>query len=268
MKGTKWCCAVLLLAAALSEARAQPSCPPKQRRATPTGPCVAVAAPTNPGQGPAVSQAVNLPLTALQVNPNTVVGGNHVQGTVELAQAPGPNGVTVTLESSNPQLAGVPPSITITHGTTSAETGPTVKATFPIHTQPVQEATTVMITARAGVQTLQANLGLRRPTIRGASLSSANIVCDGNHKVTVTYSLTGPAPSGLKVRAETFMTAPNLTASARYYASETVPTGNSSGTMRIEIGFCHPEWSGGCWVRGSVRVEGDGSYQSFGRPCP
>jgi len=220
-----------------------------------------------PGTTPAVAssattQAIPLPLKALQVNPSSVAGGNRVQGTVELVQAPGPNGVTVTLESSNPQLAGVPPRVTITHGVTSAETGPMYKATFPIDTRPVQEAKTVTIKARAGAHTLQANLRIKRPDIKSASFDSPNI-CDGNNKGTVRYTLTGPAPSGLKVSA-------SVSGEISGSTSETVPTGNSAGSMRMELSRCNKHNPGErCSIHGNARVVNSnfGSNVQIGGGC-
>jgi hypothetical protein len=226
----------------------------------------AVPGTTSVAPGSATTQAVPFLLKALQVNPTGVAGGNRVLGTVELVQAPGPNGVTVTLESSNPQLAGVPPRVTITHGTASAETGPMVKATFPIDTQPVQEATTVIIRARAGVQTLQANLRIKRPGMKSARLLPPSI-CDGNNKGTVEYTLTGPAPSGLKVSAHVYVKAPNGNAGSTD-KSETVAKGNSTGSMRIELPRCQAHNPGqSCSISGNARVQGTGNSVMIGGGC-
>jgi len=215
--------------------------------------------PANPG-GSATTQAVPFLLKALQVNPTGVAGGNRVLGTVELVQAPGPNGVTVTLESSNPQLAGVPPRVTITHGVTSAETGPMVKATFPIETHPVQETQIVTIKAHVGVQTLQANLYIKRPGMKYASLVPPSI-CGGGNKGTVKYTLTGPAPSGLKVSA-------SVSGEISGSTSETVPTGNSAGSMRMELSRCNKHNPGErCYMYGSVTGQGELAAVSIGGSC-
>ncbi len=220
--------------------------------------------PTIPGS--ATTQAIPLSLKALQVNPSSVAGGNRVQGTVELVQPPGPNGVTVTLESSNPQLAGVPPRVTITHGVTSAETGPMYKATFPIDTHPVQEDTTVTIKARAGVHTLQANLRIKRPGMKSADLDPPYI-CDGSNKGTVKYTLTGPAPSGLKVTAHVTVRSPSGSSSTSD-ESETVPTGNSAGSMRIRLGRCQAHNPGErCTTYGNARVQSAGNSVSISGSC-
>jgi hypothetical protein len=212
---------------------------------------------------PNTTQAVPLPLKALRVSAvegTYTYGGNPVRGIVELNQPPGPSGVTVTLESSDPQLAGVPPSVTVTGGVTSAETGPMYTAAFPINTRPVQEDTTVIIRARVGAQTLQANLRIRRPVIKGASLNPPNI-CPGDGRVS--YTITGPAPSGLKVSA-------NVSGSNGGDGSggETVPTGKTSGSFRIDLSRCNLHNPGQrCSLHGWVRVEGAGTNVNIGGSC-
>ena len=214
-------------------------------------------APAVPGS--AITQAVPLPLKSLRFDP-AVVGGNRVQGVVELVQPPGPNGVRVTLESSNPQLAGVPPHVTVTSGVTSAETGPMSMVSFPIDTRPVQEDTMVTIKARVGVQTLQANLRIKRPSMKSASFDPPGI-CGGGNKGTVRYTLTGPAPSGLKVSAY-------VDGEIYGSTSETVPTGNSAGSMRIELSRCQKHNPGQrCSIHGYARVVDVGSTVSFGGSC-
>ena len=196
------------------------------------------------------------PLKSLRVIPTPgATGGNRWQGTVELVQAPGPNGLTVTLESGNTQLAQLPPSVTITYGATSAETGPVFKATFPIDTHAVNEDTNVTIRARAGVQTLQAELRIRMPIIATAFLDAPDI-CDGNNKRTVKYKLSGPAPSGLKVIASVWLQYPSGYHGQTSSESETVPTGNSVGSMRIWIPPCFTQGYQRCTIQGHAKVEG------------
>lgn len=235
----------------------KPVATPEPRTAAPSG--------RPPTSG--MTQALPRPLKALRVSPNTVAGGNQVQGTVELVQPPGPNGVTVKLESGNPQIAGVPSHVTVTHGVTSAETGPIYTQTFVINTQSVQEDTSVAIRARAGTQTLEVNLRIRRPSIKSASLDAPNI-CDGSNKGKVSYTLTGPAPSGLKVFVRAGVQAANGQIS---YSdeSETVSTGNSAGSIRIRLPRCQAHNPGQrCLITGTARVEGSNTGVShFGSGC-
>jgi len=213
--------------------------------------------PANPG-GSATTQALPRPLKALRISAledQVIYGGNRVVGTVELNQPPGQNGVTVALESSDPQLAGVPPRVTVTGGVTSAETGPMYTARFDITTRPVQENTTVIIRARAGVQALETNLRIRRPAMKSASLDPPNI-CGGGNKGKVKYTLTGPAPSGLKVSA-------SVSGEISGSTSETVPTGNSAGSMRMELSRCNKHNPGErCSIHGNARVVPSGTSSS------
>jgi hypothetical protein len=58
-------------------------------------------------------------LASLTINPSIVVGGQNSQGTVTLAAAVGGE-TQVTLSSSTPSVATVPPSVTVPAGATSA----------------------------------------------------------------------------------------------------------------------------------------------------
>jgi hypothetical protein len=77
-------------------------------------------------------------LSALTVNPSSVIGGTPSQGTVTLS-APAPTvGVSVSLTSGNTSAATVPASVNILGGNTSA--------TFTINTSSVSSSTPVVIT--------------------------------------------------------------------------------------------------------------------------
>jgi hypothetical protein len=58
-------------------------------------------------------------LSALTLNPTTVGGGSTSLGTVSLTGAAPSGGAIVTLSSTNPSVASVPPSVTVAAGTTS-----------------------------------------------------------------------------------------------------------------------------------------------------
>ena len=83
-------------------------------------------------------------LSAVSVNPASVVGGNSSQGTVTLTAAAPSGGFVVTL-SDNSSAATVPASVTVAQGGTSA--------TFAIATSTVTASTAVTITATAGAVT-------------------------------------------------------------------------------------------------------------------
>jgi hypothetical protein len=77
-------------------------------------------------------------ITGLTISPPAVTGGQGATGTVTMS-APAPaGGVSVSLASNNP-TAGVPPSVNVPQGQTSAS--------FPVTTSPVSSTTTATITA-------------------------------------------------------------------------------------------------------------------------
>jgi hypothetical protein len=74
--------------------------------------------------------------------PGEVKGGNSTSATVTISPAAPAEGTIVTLTSSQPAVAQVPPSVTVPAGQTSAA--------FTITTQPVTNWHTVVITAALG----------------------------------------------------------------------------------------------------------------------
>ena len=102
-----------------------------------------------------ISKSVNLTvrrigLASLTLSPSTVTGGQNSTGTVTLERVAGPGNIVVTLTSSNPNVASVPSSVTVTAGTKSK--------TFTVTTGGVEAATTVTITATANGTTKTATL--------------------------------------------------------------------------------------------------------------
>jgi len=80
-------------------------------------------------------------IQAVTVTPSSVVGGSHstATGTVTMSGMAAPGGDVITLSSSNPAVAAVPASVTVT--------GSSGSATFTVTTQSVITAQTVTITA-------------------------------------------------------------------------------------------------------------------------
>jgi uncharacterized protein (TIGR03437 family) len=94
-----------------------------------------------------------------------VLNGGNVTGTVALTTAAPSGGISVNL-SSNSTLVGLPSSVTVSAGSSSA--------TFPISTSAVSQSQPVTITASYGGNTAQAVLTiLSGPFIRPAGVSSA-----------------------------------------------------------------------------------------------
>jgi hypothetical protein len=81
-------------------------------------------------------------LARLSLAPASVKGGTVVTGSIALSAAPGGNGATATLASSNPTVAPVPETVAIPAGATTA--------TFTITTTAVTASTTVTIFATEG----------------------------------------------------------------------------------------------------------------------
>jgi len=89
-------------------------------------------------------------LSLLTVNPTTVQGGSSSQGTVKLSGPAPAGGVQIKLSSNNVGIAAVPPSVTITSGSTVA--------TFNVQTKAVTTTDTVVVSAVAGSITRKVTL--------------------------------------------------------------------------------------------------------------
>ena len=158
------------------------------------------------------------------------------------------------------------PSVTVTSGVASAETGSVFKATFPVDTFAVNADKYVRIYAHAGAQTLHAGLDVRVARVETARLELIS-KCDGR-KGKVSYTLTGPAAAGLTIKAHVTMEEPNGNIKIAD-GGETVPTGNSGGAFRIEMPTCRTQYSNqSCTIHGSVRIENNpGMVVTFGNMC-
>ncbi|HVK09511.1 MAG TPA: hypothetical protein VM597_12110, partial [Gemmataceae bacterium] len=114
---------------------------------------VAVTA-TGGGASRSATLTVNPPaavtLANLTVNPTSVTGGSSATGTVTLSGPAPAGGLVVSLSSGNPAVAGVPASVTVPAGATSAS--------FTVTTAAVTANTTVTLTATAGGVTRTASL--------------------------------------------------------------------------------------------------------------
>jgi len=124
-------------------------------------------------------------LSAMTVNPASVIGGIAATGTVTLSMIAPNEGTTVTLSDNSPAVS-IPASVTVQSGTSSA--------TFPIKTSPVASTTTATISAVFGGVTKTAALTINPPSLITLSLNPATIV--GGVSAQGTVSLNGPAPAG------------------------------------------------------------------------
>jgi uncharacterized repeat protein (TIGR03803 family) len=94
-------------------------------------------------------------LASLSLNPGTVTGGQSSAGTVTLSAGAPSGGAAVTLSSSNPSVAGVPASVTVAAGATSAS--------FPVMTTAVNASTSVTISGTYDGTTQSATLTVTPP---------------------------------------------------------------------------------------------------------
>jgi hypothetical protein len=117
---------------------------------------------------------VTAALSAVSVNPSSVVGGNSSQGTVTLTAAAPSGGFALTL-ADNSSAATVPASVTVPQGATSA--------TFAITTATVTASTPVTLTASAGAVTRTTMLTVTPP----------------GQTVTVTVTVTATGRSGERI---------------------------------------------------------------------
>jgi uncharacterized protein (TIGR03790 family) len=92
-------------------------------------------------------------LNSLSLAPSTVVGGASSNGTVKLTGAAPSVGLSVSLSSSNPSVATVPSTVTISSGASSA--------TFNVQTVPVAVSTSATITASLGTTAKTATLQVK-----------------------------------------------------------------------------------------------------------
>lgn len=92
-----------------------------------------------------VTGTTNSPaLSGVSVSPANVTGGNSSTGTVTITLPAPTGGTTVTLTNSEPTVANVPPSVTVSAGQTTAA--------FTVTTQPMTSNFTAVITATLGAE--------------------------------------------------------------------------------------------------------------------
>jgi hypothetical protein len=133
-----------------------------------------------------LAQALLPSLSLLSLNPTTVTSGNPSTGTVSLNGPAPAGGAQVTLSSSDPSVASVPPTVTVPAGATSA--------TFTVNTSVVATSNTVSISASYAGLTQTASLSLIPLVITSLSLNPPSVT--GGNPSFGTVTLNGPAPAG------------------------------------------------------------------------
>jgi hypothetical protein len=164
-------------------------------------------------------------LSGLSLNPEIVVGGNTVTGTVTLA-APAPSGgTTIALASNNP-AANLTNPLIIAEGNTSA--------TFTITTDSVLSNTIVEITAQESTKVLTQELVIvpssqSIPVLSSLTLSS--YTSSGGNTITGTVTININAPSG----GTTINLSSDRPTIASVPPSVKIPEGKTSAVFSITI---------------------------------
>ncbi len=127
-----------------------------------------------------------LSVTAVSVNPENVFGGTSANGTVTINSAALSGGFTVTLASSAPLVAAVPPSTTVSEGATDAQ--------FTVTTAPAASSTSITISASGGGATRTAALVVGPLSVASVVISPSTVI--GGNSSTGVVTLNGAAPPG------------------------------------------------------------------------
>jgi hypothetical protein len=129
-------------------------------------------------------------LSAITVNPSSVVGGNGSTGTVTLTAAAPSGGATVALTSSNTGAATMPSSVAVAAGSTSAS--------FAVTTATVTGSTAVTLSASYNGITRTTTLTVTPvpppASLQAVSVNPASVTGGATSQGTVT--LTSAAPTG------------------------------------------------------------------------
>ena len=160
-------------------------------------------------------------LSAVSVNPTSVVGPTSSTGTATLTAAAPSGGALVTLSSSNPAVASAPASVTVAAGASSAS--------FSVTTSAVSANTSVTFTATYNATSRTSTLTVT-PVPPPASLNTLALnpsSVTGSNTSQGSVTLTSAAPSGGAVVA---LSSSN-TALAGVPASVTVATGATSASF-------------------------------------
>ena len=153
-------------------------------------------------------------ITGLSISPNIVVGGKGAIGTVTLSGPALSSGDVVTL-SSNTATVGVPSSVTVPAGQTTA--------TFAISTQPVGTTTLANISATFGGVSASAQLTVVPDSVQSLTLSPGTVM--GGSPSTATVVLSHPAgTSGVLVNLSSNNPAATMPGSVTVAAGQTTAT--------------------------------------------
>ncbi|HKB10154.1 MAG TPA: hypothetical protein VKD69_05860, partial [Vicinamibacterales bacterium] len=157
-------------------------------------------------------------LSAIALNPASVIGGSSSQGTATLTAAAPAGGAVVTLSSSDTAVATVPASVTVAAGATSA--------TFSVATTAVTTAMAATISGAFGGAT------------RTASLNVTPASQPPGPNVTLTVTATGRSGNRIVSSPAGINVAVGSSGSAPFASGTSITLSVTNGRSAI--------WSGGC----------------------
>lgn len=174
-------------------------------------------------------------LTNLSLSPNSIVGGNKVTGRVSLYRPAPTSGLSVSITSSQPDLAFAVDSADQPISTIAVPTGAT-SSTFSIKTRGVDVTTNISILARITTPNL-VSVRSQPMTIRPAKLKSLSFNptnVNGGQFSTGTLLLDGEAGTSL-IRFD--MTLGSGTANVSVPAVTAIGARQTSGTFRVTTNY-------------------------------
>lgn len=158
---------------------------------------------------------------ALTLEPSSVLGGKQNSvGTVSVASAVGPQGLTVNLFSSATAAATVPATVKIAAGAKSA--------TFPITTKTVTTTTPATIRASAGQASSSSILTVRSNGVNGITILPGTV--QGGTRVNVTVTLDDLAKAGGQ---PVLLVTSNKALFTSFPSTITIPAGKLSQTFTL-----------------------------------
>ena len=205
-------------------------------------------------------------LSSVSVNPTTVVGGSASQGTANLTGPAPTGGLTVALACNNTLVAGVPPSVTVPSGSTSA--------TFIVSTNQVLVPTSVTISGSQGGATTGSALNVEPPSsglavAYGFNEGSGTSVADASGNANTATLFNGAAwvlgryGSGVSLDGvNDYLSIPNSTSTNILGSGLTLsmwlkPQTLSSGDSVVIGKFWNPDWSGPRYQYGLELYQGN-----------
>lgn len=158
-------------------------------------------------------------LAGLSLAPTAVVGPAPSMGTVVLTNPAPLGGVTVSLSSSNPSIASVPPTVTVPEGSLSTQ--------FTVTTTAVPSQAVATIGASLNGTSASADLTVNPNGLTGITFNPPSVIGGNTSQGRVTIAT--PAPTG----GSLVQLSSNNTAVAQVPGSVTIPAGQVTATFNI-----------------------------------